>query len=253
VLFSDLEGFTALAEHRAPEEVLAHLNEYFEVMCGAIFEAGGTVNELLGDGVLASFGAPIAHPDHAARACRAALLASEHLAPLADAWRASGRPQLRWRIGVHTGEVVVGEMGTAERTKYGMIGDAVNLASRLEGANKTLGTTILVSDATRTAAGDAFAFREIDTIRVAGRAQPLRVFEPLAVASAEALALRDRHEAALAAFRARDFAGAIVLLAAIEAQDDAARRLCERARRCAETPPPEGWDAVTDVKKPAED
>jgi class 3 adenylate cyclase len=253
VLFSDLEGFSALSEQRQPEEVLACLNDYFEVLCGAVFETGGTVNELLGDGVLASFGAPIAHPDHAARACRAALLASERLVALADAWQAQGRPPLRWRIGIHTGEVVVGEMGTEERTKYGVIGDTVNLASRLEGANKALGTTILVSETTRAAAGDAFAFREIDTIRVAGRAQPLRVFEPIAAASAGKLAIRDRYEAALAAFRARDFAGAVAIVAAMGASDGASRRLGMRARRYLDAPPPAAWDGVFDVKKSADE
>ncbi|MBS1104643.1 MAG: hypothetical protein H6Q91_145 [Deltaproteobacteria bacterium] len=256
VLFSDLEGFTALSEQRAPEEVLACLNEYFEVLCGAVLEAGGTVNELMGDGVLASFGAPIAHPDHATRACRAALLASERLTALAGSWQARGLPSLRWRIGIHTGEVVIGEMGTEERTKYGVIGDAVNLASRLEGANKALGTTILVSDATRDAAGDAFAFREIGTIRVAGRAQSLRVFEPLGAADALApgqLAARDLHEAGLAAYRARDFRGAVALLEAAGTQDGPSRVLCERARRLAAAPPPADWDAVLDVKKPTQE
>jgi class 3 adenylate cyclase len=256
VLFSDLEGFTSLSEQRAPEEVLACLNDYFEVLCGAVLEAGGTVNELLGDGVLASFGAPIAHPDHATRACRAALLASQRLAALAVAWQAQGRPPLRWRIGIHTGEVVIGEMGTEERTKYGVIGDAVNLASRLEGANKALGTTILVSDATRDATGDAFVFREIDSIRVAGRAQPLRVFEPLGAVDALTpgqLASRDRYEAALAAYRARDFAGAVALFETAGTQDAPSRALCERARRMATAPPPAGWDAVLDVKKPAQE
>lgn len=251
VLFSDLEGFATLSEQRAPEEVLRCLNDYFAVSCGAVLEAGGTVNELMGDGVLASFGAPIAHADHAVRACRAALLASDRLAAMTQAWEAQGRPPLRWRIGIHSGDVVVGEMGTEERTKYGVIGDTVNLASRLEGANKALGTTILVSEATREAAA-GLAFREIGTIRVAGRAQPLRVFEPLgeiASLAPERAAARDRYEAALSAYRTRDFARAVALLEAD--REAAAQVLCERARACVASPPPPDWDAVLDVKKPA--
>ncbi|RIL05764.1 MAG: hypothetical protein DCC71_09100 [Proteobacteria bacterium] len=247
VLFSDLAGFTALSEDRAPEETLACLNEYFAVICDVVLAAGGTVNELLGDGVLASWGAPVAHPDHAARACAAALDASARLAALAERWRAAGRPALRWRIGIHSGTVVVGEMGTDERTKYGMVGDAVNAASRIEGANKAFGTTILASQATRDLAGDAFVFREIDAIRVAGRAGALRVFELLGPASAAGereRSARERYEEALAAYRARRFDEAAASLAPLAATDAAARALAERARRFAAAPPPADWDGV---------
>ena len=247
VLFSDLTGFTTFSEQRPPEEILACLNEYFAVLCDVVLAAGGTVNDLLGDGVLASWGAPIAHRDHAARACRAALLASERLAALAIEWQASGRPALRWRIGIHTGVVVVGEMGTEERTKYSMIGDAVNVASRLEAANKQFDTTTLVSQETRDQAGDAFVFREIDAIQVVGRATPLRIFEPLGTRDAalpERIAARDCYEAALLAYRARDFARAVALLAAQSPADGATRSLLERARRFCDSPPPADWDGV---------
>jgi adenylate cyclase len=248
VLFADLAGFTTLAEARAPEAVVTCLNEYFEVLCEAVLGTGGTVNDMLGDGVLASWGAPIAHPDHAARACRAALLASERLTALAATWRARGLPPLRWRIGIHTGEVVAGEMGTAERSKYGIIGDAVNLASRLEGANKALGTVTLVSEQTRAELGSALELQEIDTIRVAGRAAPLRAFELLGEkgrVAPERLAARDRYEEALAAYRGRDFARAAALLADFPPPCV----LRERARRYATAPPPADWDGVFDAPK----
>ena len=247
VLFSDLAGFTTFSEQRPPEQILDCLNEYFGVICDVALHSGGTVNDLLGDGVLVSWGAPIAHADHAARACRAALLASERLAELAMQWQASGRPTLRWRIGIHTGVVVAGEMGTEERTKYGMIGDAVNLASRLEAANKRFDTTTLVSQQTREHAGDAFVFREVDAIRVGGRAAALRVFEPLGLAgtvSPERLAARDRYEAALAAHRDRDFAHATALLVSLDPEDGPARALLERARQFCAAPPPADWDGV---------
>lgn len=250
VLFSDLAGFTTFAESRAPETLVACLNEYFGVLCDAVLATGGTVNDLLGDGVLASWGAPIAHPDHAERACRAALLASDRLTALAAAWRDRGLPALRWRIGLHSGPVVAGEMGTAERTKYGIIGDAVNVASRLEGANKQLGTVTLLSEQTREAVGSRFEVCEVDTIRVAGRSAPLRVFELIGEAGsvgAERLAARDRYEAALAAYRSRDFARAEDLLAGSES--GVARSLRERARAFAADPPPATWDTVLDVAK----
>src|SRR5262249_44331030 len=136
VLFSDLAGYTALAEAHPPETAVACLNEYFEAVCDSVLATGGPVNDLRGDGLPAWWGAPIAHPDHAARACRAALLVGEKLAGVAERWRARDLPTLRWRVGIHTGSVIAGEMGTDARSKYGIIGDAVNVASRLEGANK---------------------------------------------------------------------------------------------------------------------
>lgn len=250
VLFADLAGFTTLSETRTPEQIVACLNEYFAVLCDAVLATGGTVNDLLGDGVLASWGAPIAHADHAERACRAALVANDRLARLAESWRTRNLPALRWRIGIHTGDVVAGEMGTAERTKYGIIGDAVNVASRLEGANKHLGTTTLVSEQTREAIGERFEVCEIATIRVAGRSAPLRVFELLGEAgevSSERRAARDRYEAALAAYRARDFTRAVSFLEG--ATDAAAATLRERATVYASAPPPPSWDAVLDVAK----
>ncbi|HEY8153405.1 MAG TPA: adenylate/guanylate cyclase domain-containing protein, partial [Myxococcota bacterium] len=135
-MFVDLGGFTGLAETLAPEAVVSHLNEYFEAACGAILGEEGAVSEFQGDGIVAFWGAPLAHPDDAARACLAALGCEEALAALRARWMARGLPRLRFRIGLHTGEMVVGEVGSAERGKYAVVGDAMNLASRIEGANK---------------------------------------------------------------------------------------------------------------------
>jgi len=231
VLFADLGGFSALAERSDPEAVVARLNEYFAAVCEAVLAEEGTVNELLGDGMLAFWGAPLAQPDHAARACRAALACRERLARLTEGWQAAGLGALRFRIGVHTGPVVVGEMGTPERSKYGVIGDAVNLASRLEGANRFYGTQLLVSGETRSAAGDGFAFREVDRVRVAGRDTPVSLFEPLGAAGAvapERLTAAARYETALAAWRAGDADAARAALCAVAPDDGPATAL--RAR-----------------------
>jgi len=252
VLFADLEGFTGWAEHSDPEVLVARLNEYFEVVCDAVLDVDGAVNDLLGDGILASFGAPVAHPDHARRACLAALAARERLRELAVRWRGKGLPEIGFRIGLHTGEVVVGEMGTAERGKYGVIGDAVNLASRLEGANKFYATQILASEATRQGAGSELAFRVLDLLRVVGRRAPVRVFELLGPAQglpSERLALCERYAEALARLRARDFAGAEALFAAalaIDERDGPSRMLLARARALRASPPPDAWEGVFD-------
>jgi adenylate cyclase len=255
VMFADVGGFTGLAEALAPERVVTLLNEYFDAVCALVLESGGTVNELRGDGILAFWGAPVPTPDHAARACAAALRCRERLARLDAAWAARGLPSRRFRIGVHTGEVVVGEIGTRERAKYGAVGDAVNLASRLEGANKVYGTSALVSEATRDAAGEGFAFRELDRVRVAGREAPVRLFELVAESAAVDRARQERlrrYERALARYRARAFDEAAAELAALCADDPAdgpARALRARVEGLLRAPPPASWDAVWDLDK----
>jgi len=245
VLFVDLGGFSAHAEESGPEAALARLNEYFDAVSEAVFAHEGTVNELLGDGMLAFFGAPIAQDDHALRACLAALRCRERLEALTARWRGEGLADLRFRIGLHAGPVIVGEMGTRERVKYGAIGDTVNLASRLEGVNRVYGTRILCSSEVEARARDAIAFRPIDVVRVVGRAAPVALFEPLGAIADVPPAVRaaaERYAAALARHRAGDFAAAEQAFAALcaDAPDDApARALLARARAYRAAPPPD--------------
>jgi class 3 adenylate cyclase len=253
LLFADVGAFSSLAESATPESVVSLLNEYFDAVCAIVLDCEGTVNELRGDGILAFWGAPVEIPDHAARACEAALRCRDRLARLGAVWVGRGLPPRRFRIGLHTGEVVVGEIGTRERAKYGAVGDAVNLASRLEAANKTYGTAILISEATRERAGAAFATRELDLVRVVGRESPVRIFELVDRAAGLSEELRARHgrfAAALASYRARDFAGAarrLRELAALDPGDGPVSELLGRAERCAALPPPPGWDAVHEL------
>jgi len=251
VLFVDLGGFSAHAEASGPEAALARLNEYFDAASEAIFAHAGTVNELLGDGLLAFFGAPIPQDDHATRACLAALACRERLAALTERWRAEGVADLRFRIGLHAGPVIVGEMGTRERVKYGAIGDTVNLASRLEGVNRVYGTCVLCSGEIEDRARDTIAFRPIDVVRVVGRASFVALFEPLgphACVAPEVVARAERHAAALACYRAGDFGRAEALFAALvaEAPDDtAARTLLARTRSA----PPRDFDGVFQLEQ----
>jgi len=178
VFFSDIAGFTTLSEGLSPEQLVEFLNTYLTEVTDIILAHGGMLDKYEGDAVMAVFGAPILQPDHAERACRAALAVQARLTELRGAWKERGLPQFITRIGLNSGEMVVGNMGSRERFDYTVIGDAVNLGSRLEGANKQYGTYLMISEATRELAGaNKFVTRELDMIRVKGKAEPVRVYE----------------------------------------------------------------------------
>ena len=176
VLFADVRGFTSIAEREGAERTVETLNELFSAMVDAVFRHGGTLDKFLGDGLLAFFGAPLPQPDHAARACRAAIEMLDRLERLNAQWTASARPTLAMGIGIHSGPAVVGFVGDPERRlDYTAIGDTVNLASRLQVQTKELHERIIVSAATARQAGDAFPFRDLGETRVRGRAEPVTV------------------------------------------------------------------------------
>jgi len=177
MLFSDLESFSLLAERLEPELLTTLLNDYLSDMTDIILDEGGTVDKYLGDAIVAFWNAPLDQPDHASRACRAALRCQQRLEERAEDYRSRSGSALKARIGIHTGEVIVGNMGSRTRFDYSMIGDAANLASRLESANKTFGTHIMVSEATWNEIEAEFAGREIGVVKVTGRTAPVRVFE----------------------------------------------------------------------------
>jgi adenylate cyclase len=183
ILFSDLRGFTTLSESMPAEQVAARLNEYFEAMTAAIFTHRGMVNDFVGDGIIAFFGAPLADPEHALHAVLSAAEMDRALTALNARWGAAGLPELRMGIGVHTGQVFVGNIGGTARVKYTVVGDPVNLASRVEGLNKELGTTILVTDEARAAAGDRVEAKDRGFHPVKGRVQPVHVHELLSVST----------------------------------------------------------------------
>ena len=176
VLFSDLAGFTSLSEKLSPAEVVALMNHYLTAMTETIEAHGGYVDKYVGDAVIAVFGAPLEDSEHARNAVAAALACQARLAGL----RAEEGLDLHMRIGVNSGEMLIGNIGSERRFNYTVMGDAVNLAARLEAANKQHGTEILVSAATRAACGEVFDFREVGTISVKGRAAPVTVFSPSA-------------------------------------------------------------------------
>jgi adenylate cyclase len=183
VLVSDLRGFTTLSETMPAEQVAAHLNEYFPAMIDAIFAERGMVNDFIGDGILAVFGAPLPDDDHAWRAARAALAMQAALERLNAEWATRGVATLRMGIGIHTGVVFAGNVGGPSRIKYTVVGDTVNVTARLEGLNKELGTTTLITAEVERALGDRAETRYRGEAPVKGRAEPLRVYELLALRS----------------------------------------------------------------------
>jgi adenylate cyclase len=178
VLFSDIRGFTALSETTPPEAVVALLNGYFSRQVTVIFAHGGTLDKFIGDAIMAFWGAPVAQADQAARAVSAALAMSAALEELRGELGTIGA-ELEIGIGVHSGSAVVGLIGSSDRLDYTAIGDTVNLASRVEGLTKGV-ARVLVTEATKAAAGDLFAWRDCGVFPVKGREHGVRLFEPSA-------------------------------------------------------------------------
>lgn len=251
VLFSDVRGFTAVAERLPPAEVVALLNEYLTAMTDVVVEHGGTLDKYVGDLLMAEFGVPVPVDDHAVRACRAALRMRDELRSRREEWRARGMPALHARTGINTGPVLVGNLGSHRMMDYTCMGDHVNLASRLEGLNNVYGTEILVSEFTWREVSAHFVGREIDRVRVAGRDAPVAVHELLATreegVDADTSALLEDFAAALALHRERRFGEARDAFAAImerDPEDGPSAVYLERSREYVIAPPPPEWDGA---------
>src|SRR6266851_3982575 len=250
VLFSDLEGFTSLSERLSPAGLVELMNNYLTAMTDIIEMQSGFVGRYIGDAIDSVFGAPVDDELHAFHAVRAALACIERLAVLNGEGAFRGN-QLRARIGLNTGEALVGNIGSRKRFNYTVMGDTVNLASRLEGANKIYGTVILAAESVRIAAGDGIEWREIDRVRVKGRGTPVAIFEPLGLAgkvAPERQAVAAAFAAGLAAYRAGRFAQAEQLFDTIAETDPPARVFAARSRQLQSMPSPMPWDAVTNLE-----
>jgi len=179
VLFSDIRGFTTISEGLAPESLVRLLNEYLTAMTEIVFKYDGLLDKYIGDAVMAVFGAPLEQPDHALRACYTALDMMDRLKTLQKQWQAEGWPFVDIGIGVSTGDMVAGNMGSEMRFDYTVMGDSVNLGSRLEGINKEYGTNIVISQFTHEIVKDVLCCRELDAVRVKGKKQPIKIYELL--------------------------------------------------------------------------
>ncbi len=239
-----------MSEHLSPEEVVGLLNDYLSRMTDIILEEDGTVDKFEGDAIMAFWGAPLPQEDQALRACRAALRQQEALRDLNRRFADLGLPTLGMRTGLHSGVAVVGNLGSQKRFDYTVIGDTVNLASRLEGLNKFYGTSILASETTAAECSEAILFREIDRVAVKGRVMPVAVFQPLGLKESlpsETAALSRGFAQALEAYRQRRFGEAGRLfeeLLATYPDDGPARVFRDRCRALQANPPPPEWDAV---------
>lgn len=176
LLFSDIRQFTRLAENLPPEEVVSLLNEYFEQMIEVIFSQSGTLDKFIGDGIMAEFGAPLDDARQEENGVLAAIKMQKALDRLCIKWQKEGKPVMRMGVGVHTGEAVVGNIGSELRIDYTAVGDAVNVASRLEQATKILKTSILISETTYLATKDLFPYKDLGSMALPGRKEQIRVY-----------------------------------------------------------------------------
>lgn len=254
ILFTDVADFTRLAETLDPKILVDLVNRYLATVTESILRHRGNVNKYLGDGVMAIFGAPRGEPNHATLACYAALDCQAALACLREEWKAQGYPAMTTRIGINSGPLVVGNMGSPARMEYTVMGDSVNLASRLEGASKVYGTLMLVGPRTRELAGAEIETRELDIVRVKGKREPVVVYELLGrrgELSQEKRRVVGLFQEGLTAYRARNFRAAserFEAILALNPSDGLARVYFHRAQGYLKTPPPSDWDGVYNLE-----
>jgi adenylate cyclase len=252
VYFSDIADFSSFSEKIKPGELVAAMNEYLSAMTDIIEAHGGFVDKYIGDAIVAVFGAPLDDLDHAANSVRAAQRCAARLGELDRVAATFQGRTVRQRIGLNSGEALVGNIGSRRRFNYTAMGDTVNLASRLEGANKFFATTIIASETTMALSGAAFVWRELDTIRVKGRTTAVRIYEPLAAAGAvtpEQQSCRKAYAEGLARFRARDFTGAAEHFAHAADADPPSALFLARVRELARRPPGPDWEPVNALEE----
>ncbi len=248
--FSDVAGFSTISEKLTPEELVNLLNEYLTAMCDIIARYDGTVDKFEGDAIIAFWGAPLDQPNHATLCCYACIDMAKHMVQMREKLVAEGRPRMTVRMGINSGRMVVGNMGSKQRMDYTIMGDAVNLAARLEGANKFYNSGTMLSHATYQQAKDFVEVRELDIVRVVGKNEPITIYQLLArkgeldPTMAEVLV---RYNHAIEAYRAKDFATALQRfekVLEVEPNDGPGLTYVARCKEYLESPPPADWDGV---------
>ncbi len=251
VVFSDVAGFTSISEELEPEALVQLLNDYLTEMTNIIFKYDGMLDKYEGDAIMAVFGAPIAHGNHAYNACASALDMQTQLAQMRSVWRKLGKPALEARIGINTGLMVVGNMGSETRFDYTVMGDAVNLGARLEPANKEYGTLIMIGQGTVEEAGDLIVVRPLDMLQVKGKTKPAKVFELIGTTekgvSADMYRVLELFEKGFDNYLQQNWDWAINYfqqVLSIKEDDAPSKRYIARCRQFKETPPEAGWDGI---------
>jgi len=250
ILFSDIAGFTTISERLSPEELSRLINEYLTEMTQVILEEDGIIDKYQGDAIMAEFGAPIPNPIHADQAARSALRMQKRLRELRGEWESKGLPELTCRIGINTGDVILGNMGSSAVFDYTVLGDAVNLAARLEGANKLYGSGIMISESTLSAlTPGVFVTRPLDLIKVKGKSAAVKVYELCGLTESTISPTDASYNKAYTdgfhAYLEKRFSEAeAAFLTALQfrSNDPAADMMLARARELKATPLPSDWD-----------
>jgi adenylate cyclase len=251
VLFADIVGFTSMAETMETAQMVDILNQYYDSMNTAIERYDGFVDKFVGDAIMAVWGAPSSQPRHAVAACLSALMQQKLLEDLNRNFSAAGQPLLHALIGLNTGSVIAGNIGAKQRLNYTVMGDTVNLASRLVGVNKIFNTTILASEATVAMAKEEVCFRTLDRVRVKGRKGSLKVYEvmaPIGGLTPQQAQAVNYFERALNHYWSRDFSGALLRAEAalkVLPTDIPSQILAQKCREFIPNPPGQDWDGVT--------
>ncbi|HSR36769.1 MAG TPA: adenylate/guanylate cyclase domain-containing protein, partial [Desulfurivibrionaceae bacterium] len=248
VLFSDIRGFTSISEKMGPEELGQFMNEYLTAMSNIVMARKGTVDKYIGDAIMAIWGAPLADEEHAANCVRAAFGMMAKLNELRPQWETRGLPDIHIGIGINSGLMSVGNFGSEQRFDYTVMGDNVNLASRLEGSNKSYGTSIIISEYTREMLGAGFFCRFVDMVRVKGKDLPVKIYEPICEGEPEPQRKKaiEEFEQAMVYYRIQRFDDAEKILAALQAAEPAKiyALYLERIAHFRENPPPADWDGA---------
>lgn len=260
MMFTDIQGFTTISESMQTEALLQHISEYLDRLTTIILGQSGTVDKYIGDAIMSFWGAPIEDPEHEAHACRAALLCVRELRTLNARWASEGKPELHTRFGISSGEVSVGNMGSRERMNYTVLGDAVNLASRLEGINKYYGTRILVGADTYEIVKTRFLTRPVDVVAVKGKEKGVPIYELLAglavdpelAPTPEQVRCSELTAEAFHAYLNRDFRKAISLyqdLSKSFPEDGVGPLFIQRCEEFLREPPGPDWTGTTRMTK----